>query len=169
VTIPKAIVIAALATVLCILISFPIAYVLGGPTRRIEMLDYVSPHRISRGDLAAGVVGLGLAMYVEVCGIGPSSSLPTGGWEHSQVTIVRDVIRVPVSPQDVSGLDSPALRSLVERLHRRAGVDEDGRPAFLVRKEIGVREPARIHAPLDEHRSLGYWHTEEEEIRGRAV
>ena len=35
-------------------------------------------------------VGLGLAMYVEVCGIGPSSSLPTGGWEHSQVTIERD-------------------------------------------------------------------------------
>jgi carbon-monoxide dehydrogenase large subunit len=29
-------------------------------------------------------------MYVEVCGIGPSSSLPTGGWEHAQVTIERD-------------------------------------------------------------------------------
>jgi carbon-monoxide dehydrogenase large subunit len=36
------------------------------------------------------LVGLGLAMYVEICGIGPSSSLPTGGWEHSQVTIERD-------------------------------------------------------------------------------
>jgi carbon-monoxide dehydrogenase large subunit len=36
------------------------------------------------------LVGLGLAMYVEVCGLGPSSSLPTGGWEHSQVTIERD-------------------------------------------------------------------------------
>ncbi len=36
------------------------------------------------------LVGLGLAMYVEVCGIGPSSSLPTGGWEHSGVTIERD-------------------------------------------------------------------------------
>jgi carbon-monoxide dehydrogenase large subunit len=36
------------------------------------------------------LVGLGLAMYVEVCGIGPSGSLPTGGWEHSQVTIERD-------------------------------------------------------------------------------
>jgi carbon-monoxide dehydrogenase large subunit len=36
------------------------------------------------------LVGLGLAMYVEVCGIGPSSSLPTGGWEHSQVTVERD-------------------------------------------------------------------------------
>jgi carbon-monoxide dehydrogenase large subunit len=36
------------------------------------------------------LVGLGLAMYVEVCGIGPSASLPTGGWEHSQVTVERD-------------------------------------------------------------------------------
>jgi len=36
------------------------------------------------------LVGLGLAMYVEVCGLGPSSSLPTGGWEHGSVTIERD-------------------------------------------------------------------------------
>ena len=36
------------------------------------------------------LVGLGLSMYVEVCGIGPSAALPTGGWEHSQVTIERD-------------------------------------------------------------------------------
>ena len=35
-------------------------------------------------------VGIGLSMYVEVCGLGPSSSLPTGGWEHGQVTIERD-------------------------------------------------------------------------------
>jgi carbon-monoxide dehydrogenase large subunit len=36
------------------------------------------------------LVGLGLSMYVEVCGIGPSAALPTGGWEHSSVTIERD-------------------------------------------------------------------------------
>jgi len=36
------------------------------------------------------LVGLGLSMYVEVCGIGPSAALPTGGWEHSQVTVERD-------------------------------------------------------------------------------
>ena len=36
------------------------------------------------------LVGLGLAMYVEVCGLGPSSSLPTGGWEHAGVTVERD-------------------------------------------------------------------------------
>ena len=36
------------------------------------------------------LVGLGLSMYVEVCGLGPSAALPTGGWEHGQVTIERD-------------------------------------------------------------------------------
>ena len=36
------------------------------------------------------LVGLGLAYYVEVCGLGPSSSLPTGAWEHAGVTIERD-------------------------------------------------------------------------------
>ena len=36
------------------------------------------------------LVGLGLSMYVESCGLGPSSSLPPGGWEHSQVTVERD-------------------------------------------------------------------------------
>jgi aerobic carbon-monoxide dehydrogenase large subunit len=36
------------------------------------------------------LVGLGLSMYVEVCGVGPSASLPTGGWEHSQITVERD-------------------------------------------------------------------------------
>ncbi len=35
------------------------------------------------------IVGIGLAFYVEVCGLGPSSSLPTGGWEYSSVTIER--------------------------------------------------------------------------------
>jgi len=36
------------------------------------------------------LAGVGLAMYVEVCGIGPSATLPTGGWEHAQVTVERD-------------------------------------------------------------------------------
>jgi len=36
------------------------------------------------------IVGLGLSMYVEVCGLGPSAALPTGGWEHAQVTVERD-------------------------------------------------------------------------------
>ena len=40
---------------------------------------------------AAGrLVGLGLSMYVEICGLGPSARLPNGGWEYSQVTVERD-------------------------------------------------------------------------------
>ncbi|MEX2228867.1 MAG: xanthine dehydrogenase family protein molybdopterin-binding subunit [Dehalococcoidia bacterium] len=35
------------------------------------------------------VVGLGLAFYVEICGLGPSAMLPSGGWEHASVTIER--------------------------------------------------------------------------------
>ena len=36
------------------------------------------------------LVGLGLSMYVEVCGVGPSASMSTGGWEYGQVTVERD-------------------------------------------------------------------------------
>ena len=35
------------------------------------------------------LVGLGVSFYVEVCGLGPSASLPTGGWEYSSVTVER--------------------------------------------------------------------------------
>jgi carbon-monoxide dehydrogenase large subunit len=35
------------------------------------------------------IVGLGLSFYIEICGLGPSSLLPTGGWEYSSVTIER--------------------------------------------------------------------------------
>src|SRR3954469_4131091 len=37
------------------------------------------------------LVGIGLAMYVEVCGVGPSFVMrSSGGWEYSQVTVERD-------------------------------------------------------------------------------
>jgi carbon-monoxide dehydrogenase large subunit len=36
------------------------------------------------------LVGIGLSMYVELCGVGPSAILPMGGWEHAQVTVERD-------------------------------------------------------------------------------
>ena len=35
------------------------------------------------------IVGVGLSFYVEVCGLGPSAVVPTGGWEHSGVTVER--------------------------------------------------------------------------------
>ena len=36
------------------------------------------------------LVGLGLASYVEVCGIGPSWMFPSGGWEYGSITVERN-------------------------------------------------------------------------------
>ena len=36
------------------------------------------------------LVGVGLGCYVEICGLGPSSQMPTGGWEYGSVTVQRD-------------------------------------------------------------------------------
>jgi broad specificity phosphatase PhoE len=42
-------------TVLVVGHALPIAYVLTGPSPRIDMLDYVDPHRLSRAELEAAV------------------------------------------------------------------------------------------------------------------
>jgi broad specificity phosphatase PhoE len=43
------------ATVLVVGHALPMAYVLGGPTPRIDLLDYVTPHRLDRFELEAAV------------------------------------------------------------------------------------------------------------------
>jgi ribonuclease H / adenosylcobalamin/alpha-ribazole phosphatase len=43
------------STVLVVGHALPMAYVLGDPTPRIDMLDYVTPHRLRREELEAGV------------------------------------------------------------------------------------------------------------------
>jgi hypothetical protein len=50
--------------------------------------------------------------------------------------------------------DSEAVprNGVEERTERRSGVDEDGGTARLVADKVGVREPLRMHAPLDDHR-----------------
>ena len=55
-------------------------------------LNFAGWQELKRDAARAGgrLVGLGLSMYVESCGLGPSSTLPPGGWEHSQVTVERD-------------------------------------------------------------------------------
>ncbi len=59
--------------------------------RALEKAGWVQLKAERDAAQAAGrLVGLGLSMYVEVCGVGPSSGLPTGGWEHAQVTVERD-------------------------------------------------------------------------------
>src|SRR5947207_14363079 len=82
----------------------------------------------------------------------------------AELRLLRDVVQVRVRAENVFGLDAPALGGGQERLHGRAGVDEDGRSALLVGHEVGVREPPWIHAALDKHRSLGYWDIQEEDI-----
>ena len=59
--------------------------------RALEVADWPRLKAEREAARAQGrLVGLGLSMYVEVCGIGPSARLPNGGWEHAQVTVERD-------------------------------------------------------------------------------
>ncbi len=68
-----------------------------------------------------------------------------------ELVLVLDVVGIGVRPQDVARLDAPLLGGGQQRLERRAGVHVDRRPAFLVRDEIGVRKPAWMQRPFDEH------------------
>ena len=43
------------------------------------------------------LVGLGLAMYVEVCGMGPSSAMGTGGWEYHR-SLLNAMVASPRRP-----------------------------------------------------------------------
>jgi len=45
-------------TVLVVGHALPMSYVLGGPTRRIDLLDYAAPHRLDRDGLEAAVLRL---------------------------------------------------------------------------------------------------------------
>ena len=56
-----------------------------------------------------------------------------------------------VRRQQMGDLKTFALDDLVQRVERRAAVDEDGRSARLVREQVRVREPLRMHAPVDQH------------------
>ncbi|MFW6197539.1 MAG: xanthine dehydrogenase family protein molybdopterin-binding subunit [Myxococcota bacterium] len=59
--------------------------------KALEVADWEGLKRERDQARAEGrVVGLGMAYYVEICGLGPSALLPTGGWEHASVTIERD-------------------------------------------------------------------------------
>ncbi len=68
-----------------------------------------------------------------------------------ELALVGDVVAVGVRAENVSRGQVVLLREGMERLERRAGVDENGGPARLVAHEIGVREPAGVEAACDEH------------------
>ena len=119
------------------------------------------------------LVGLGLAMYVEVCGIGPSASLPTGGWEHAQVTVERDgriSATTGASPHG-QGNETTFAQMLADQfgvpiehvtiLHGDTGVVKQGIGTF------GSRSQAVGGTAL--HMAGGKVKDEDGEVRGRAA
>ena len=68
-----------------------------------------------------------------------------------ELVVAGDVIGVGVGREQVRDREAVALDRLVQAVERAAAVDEHGRTARLVRDEIRVREPLRVHAPLDQH------------------
>ena len=82
-----------------------------------------------------------------------SVSLPDG--MHALAAALPDakLIGVGVRRQQVRHPQAVARDGVEQRPKRRARVDEDRRPARLVADHVGVREPARVHAPFDNHGS----------------
>ena len=60
-----------------------------------------------------------------------------------ELRVAGDVVGVRVRRQQVRHVQALALDDLVQRLERRAAVDEDRRAAGLVREQVRVREPVR--------------------------
>lgn len=68
----------------------------------LETADYEAllaeqAERRKRGE----VMGIGIAAYVEICGLGPSAALPAGGWEACTLEVRRTgqvVVKTGVSP-----------------------------------------------------------------------
>lgn len=59
--------------------------------RALKMVDYQGWREKQKQLWKEGkYVGLGLSTYVEICGMGPSSSMPAGGWESAIVRLEPD-------------------------------------------------------------------------------
>ena len=69
-----------------------------------------------------------------------------------QLVVAGDVVVVGVSCEQVRDGQALPLDELVQRPEWRPTVDEDRGPARLVGEQVRVREPLRVHAPLDQHR-----------------
>jgi len=68
----------------------------------LEAADYDELRREQEERRARGeLMGIGLSTYVEICGLGPSSAMPAGGWEACTVEVRRTgrvVVKTGVSP-----------------------------------------------------------------------
>jgi hypothetical protein len=70
----------------------------------------------------------------------------------AELVLVLDVVGMRVRAQQVGRGEALALDDLEQRPKRGTAVDEHGRPAGLVTEDVGVREPALVHRPTDDHR-----------------
>ena len=68
-----------------------------------------------------------------------------------------DVVAVGVRDQEVGHGQALDVGRVDQRRDRSAGVDDDGRAARLVADQVGVREPLRVHAALDDHDLAARW------------
>ena len=68
-----------------------------------------------------------------------------------ELVLVLDVVGIGVRAEDMARLDAPPLGSGQQRLERGACVHVHRRAPLLVRDEIGVRKPAWMQRPFDEH------------------
>ena len=68
-----------------------------------------------------------------------------------ELVLVLDVVGIGVRAEDIARLDAPLLGGGQQRLERGPCVHVYGRAALLVRDEVGVRKPAWMQRPFDEH------------------
>ena len=69
----------------------------------------------------------------------------------AELVLVLDVVGVRVRPQEVRRRQPLALDDLEQGPERGAAVDEHGRSARCVADDVGVRQPALVHRPTDDH------------------
>ena len=87
--------------------------------RLLEIADYDGLRREQEEKRVRGeVMGIGLATYVEICGIGPSAALPAGGWEACTVEVRRTgavVVKTGISPHG-QGEETTFAQIVADRL-----------------------------------------------------
>jgi hypothetical protein len=88
--------------------------------------------------------------------LGPRHVL-VGGGEHAQAEplheqlVVGDMVGVGVGREEERRLRLQPVDGREERLDGGPRVDEDRGSAHAVGDEVGVRQPAGVHAPFDDH------------------
>ena len=102
-------------------------------------------------DAVVGVPGRRQRVDLETSGLDrPGHDLEREALD--ELVVAGDMVGMSMGDQEMRRRDALALDRGEQRLERRAGVDEDGRPSGLVGEQEGIREPRLVHAALDDHR-----------------